>query len=90
MCSMPTAFRPYHPNQELLLPPGLRDWFRFHVRPGVARRGMNEMGLVSNVPADGTFADLIAAPKIQSGRVPEAGIRPWQERHRADRGSGQG
>ena len=24
--AMPTRFRPYHPNQGLLLPPALRDW----------------------------------------------------------------
>ena len=23
---MPTTFRPYHPDQGLLLPPDLRDW----------------------------------------------------------------
>ena len=59
---MPTTFRPCHPNQELLLPPGLRDWLRFHLRSGLARRGMNEVSLVSNVPADGPFAGPIDPP----------------------------
>ena len=38
------------------------DWFHFQVPAGVARNGMNEVGLISNVPAAGPFAGLIGPP----------------------------
>ena len=47
-----------------LLPEPERDgnWFHYEVPAGVARNGMNEVGLISNVPAAGPFAGLIGPP----------------------------
>ena len=38
------------------------DWFHFQVPAGVARNGMNEVGLISNVPAASPFAGPIGPP----------------------------
>ncbi len=38
------------------------DWFHYEVPAGVARSGMNEVGLISDVPAAGPFAGLIGPP----------------------------
>ena len=38
------------------------DWFHFQVPAGVARKGMNEVGLISNIPASGPFAGQIGPP----------------------------
>ena len=62
------------------------DWFHFQVPAGVARNGMNEVGLISNVPAAGPFAGLIGPPnadpaeflKQAFGRVKNV-IRPDQD-----------
>ena len=62
------------------------DWFHFQVPAGVARSGMNEVGLISNVPAAGPFAGLIGPPnadpaeflKQAFGRVKNV-IQPDQE-----------
>ncbi len=47
-----------------LLPEAERegDWFHFQVPAGVARSGMNEVGLITNIPAAGPFAGLIGPP----------------------------
>ena len=47
-----------------LLPEAEREgeWFHFQVPAGVARSGMNEVGLISNIPAAGPFAGLIGPP----------------------------
>ena len=62
------------------------DWFHFQVPAGVARSGVNEVGLISNVPAAGPFAGLIGPPnadpaeflKQAFGRVKNV-IQPDQE-----------
>ena len=70
-----------------LLPEAERegDWFHSQVPANVARNGMNEVGLISNVPAAGPFAGLIGPPNADpaeclnqaSGRVKNL-IRPDQ------------
>ena len=38
------------------------DWFHFQIPAGVARSGLNEVGLITNIPAAGPFAGLIGPP----------------------------
>ena len=47
-----------------LLPQANRDgdWFHFQVPAGVARSGMDEVGLISNVPAVSPIPDPIGPP----------------------------
>ena len=62
------------------------DWFHYEFPVGVARTGMNEVGLISNVPAASPFAGLIGPPnadpaeflKQAFGRVKNV-IQPDQE-----------
>ena len=42
---MPTTFRPYQPDQALLLPPDLRDWFAGGAPGAPCERSGGRLGL---------------------------------------------
>ncbi len=54
-----------------LLPEAKRegDWFHFQVPAGVARNGMNDVGLITNIPAAGPFAGLIGPPNADPAEI---------------------